>query len=230
MSAPNDLGPAKRAAGIAAARLVEPGMRVGLGSGSTAVEFVRALGERARGGLRITAVATSIATEKLARDEGIAIEPLDAMIDLAVDGADAVTSNRDALKGFGGALFREKMIALAAGRFVIVVDETKRMDLLSDAGRVPIEVMQFGVERTMRAIQQVGLEPSLRRTTDGSIFVTDNGQFIVDAAFRVSIEPARLASALDSITGIVEHGLFLGMAHAVIVGRRDGTTIEFGRG
>jgi ribose 5-phosphate isomerase A len=230
MADADDLERAKRAAALAAARLVEPGMRVGLGSGTTAAMFVRALGERVRDGLRIRAVATSNATESLARAEGIEIEPLDVDLDIAVDGADAVTANRDALKGFGGALFREKMIALAARRFVLIVDESKRKEVLGDAGRLPIEVMRFGVGRTLRAIEALGLDPALRRTAERDPVVSDNGQYIVDAAFRLSIEPQRLARALDGITGVVEHGLFLGIASAVIVGRRDGTVIEFGIG
>ena len=225
----------KDAAARAALTLVRAGMCVGLGTGSTASRFVRALGERVRTGLAITAVCTSRATEDLARKEGITVVDLDRVgrVDLAVDGADAVDPRLDLVKGYGGALFREKMVALAAERFVVVVDAAKPVESLAHAGRVPVETVRFGVESTSQRIAELGLRPELHRGDDGQPFVTDNGCFVVFAHFVENesngFDAARLATALKSITGVVEHGFFLDITTEVLVGEDDGSVRRLSR-
>lgn len=213
----------KRQVAESAAMLVEDGMLVGLGSGSTAEMFVQALGSRAREGLRVHAVATSQRTESAARAAGITLIELDGPLDLAVDGADAVERETlSAIKGLGGALTREKVVAAAARDFVLIVDTTKVVDRLCDAFDripVPIEVLSFGWRMTSRRLANLG-RPVLRER-DGVPVETDNGNLIVDLYDPSEADPGQLALAIDSITGVVEHGLFLGMATSAIVGSPD---------
>ena len=201
----------KKQVAEAAARLVDGGMLVGLGSCSTAELFVQALGARVADGLRIRAVATSGRSEAAARAVGIELVELDGPIDLAVDGADVVERETlAAIKGLGGALTREKIVAAAARSFVLIVDTTKIVDDLADAYDrvpVPIEVLSFGWKLTAQRLSELG-----------SPVVTDNGNLILDLYHPIEPDPARLAGAIDTITGVVEHGLFLGMAGSAIVG------------
>jgi ribose 5-phosphate isomerase A len=214
----------KRAAGEAAAKLVEPGMRVGLGTGTTARWFVIALGSRVREGLRIGCVATSDATTQLAAEQGIAVEALDRRgLDLAVDGADEVDPDLRLLKGRGGALVREKIVAAAARSFVVVVDETKLRAAL--AGIVPVEVVPFGVDRTLALLESTGAPFALRRA-GGAPAVSDNGNLIADGEYAALDDPEGLAARLDAIPGVVGHGLFLGMADLVLVGGTDTGSVE----
>ena len=207
----------------AAARMVEDGMIVGLGSGSTAELFVRALGARVADGLRVRAVATSSRTETIARSMGIEVVELDCPLDLVVDGADAVERGTlAAIKGLGGALTREKIVAAAARRFVLIVDTTKVVNRFGDAFvRVPapVEVLSFGWKMTVRRLAEIG-SPVVREQ-DGAPVMTDNGNLIVDLYHPGELDPHRLAAAIDSITGVVEHGLFLDMAVSAIVGSPD---------
>ncbi len=207
----------------AALHLVEDGMLVGLGSGSTAELFVRALGARVADGLRVRCVATSRRTEAAARAAGIELIDLDGFLDLAVDGADAVERETlAAIKGLGGALTREKIVAAAARTFVLIVDTTKVVDRLSDAFDrvpVPVEVLPFGWKLTAHRLSDLGTP--VVRERDGAPLVTDNGNMILDLYQPVVARPDELAASIDAITGVVEHGLFLDMAASAIVGSPD---------
>lgn len=207
----------------AAARLVDDGMLVGIGSGSTAEMFVQAIAARVTDGLRMRAVATSRRTEAMARSAGIELVELDGPLDLAIDGADAVDRRTlAAVKGLGGALTREKIVAAAARTFVLIVDTTKVVDRLADAYDrvpVPVEVLPFGWKMTARRLRDLG-SPVVRER-DGEPVTTDNGNLILDLYHPVESDPTRLAAAIDAITGVVEHGLFLDMASSAIVGSPD---------
>ncbi|HEY0435036.1 MAG TPA: ribose-5-phosphate isomerase RpiA [Phenylobacterium sp.] len=220
----------KRAAGEAAAALVEAGMVVGLGTGSTAVWFVKALGARK---LDIRCVATSTATAGLATDLGMTVAELGETkgIDLTVDGADEIGPGLALIKGGGGALLREKLVWEASNRCVVIADAAKSVPVL---GRypLPIEVVAFGHKTTALRICdvlaefEIGMMPRLRMK-DGAPVRTDGGNLIYDAACGRIEEPALLAAALKSVTGVVEHGLFLDLADQALIGGPDGvTTLE----
>jgi ribose 5-phosphate isomerase A len=216
---------AKRTAGEAAARLVEDGMTLGLGTGTTARWFIEAVGSRVADGLRVTAVATSLASAALAARLGIPLLELDARgVDLAVDGADTVDPDLRLLKGLGGALVRERIVAEASSRFVIVADESKLRPYL--AGFVPVELLMFGWHHTMTLLSQSGAEFQLRLDAAGEPLRSDNGNLIADGEFGPIADPEGLAARLDAIAGVVGHGLFLGMADLVIVGSADGSIRE----
>ena len=207
-----------------AASLVEPGMIVGLGSGSTAELAVRELAERVRSGLQVVAVATSQRTARLARRVGLELRPPTEVdrIDLAIDGADEVEERSLALlKGRGGALVREKLVASMADRVVIVVDETKLVTQLGTRHPVPVEVVPFGWSWCARWLEEMGGTVVLRCREDGRPFRSDNGNFILDVWFGPIAEPQRLAEAVKRLPGVVDHGLFLGLADEVIVGSPD---------
>lgn len=216
---------AKQAAARQALKLVQPGMTLGLGTGSTASHFVRGLGALIQDGLAIAgAVATSRATADLATQHGIAlIEPDgDTRIDLAVDGADEIDPALTLIKGGGGALLREKIVAAAAGRFVVIADSGKQVARL---GRfpLPVEVTPFAwaitARRTAAALREAGCGRDILslRQRDGAAFVTDGGNFILDCQASDIPDPALLARLLRDIPGVVEHGLFIGLAHEAIV-------------
>ena len=215
----------KRAAGEAAARLVEAGMVVGLGTGSTAVWFVKALAAR---GLDITCVATSTATAELARDLGMKLADLGEVreIDLTVDGADEIGPGLSLIKGAGGALLREKLVWEASKRCVTIADAAKRVPVL---GQFPlsVEVVSFGHQTTALRICDalsecdLGAAPRLRQK-DGQVFRTDGGNVIYDIPCGRIEDPARLGAALKAVTGVVEHGLFLDLADLALIGTPDG--------
>lgn len=222
---------AKRAAAEKALALVESGMSLGIGTGSTAEFFIQVLADRVKDGLQIRGVATSERTVNLATDLGIPLISLDeaGSLALAIDGADEVDPNFRLIKGGGGALLREKLVATAARRVVIVVDESKRVDRL---GRFPlaIEVVAFGAQTTRNRIvalaNKLGMTNSkvaLRLDQFGEPFVTDSGNVIVDAALGSIADPPALAAALKATTGVVDHGLFIDLCDALIVGRADGS-------
>ena len=222
----------KRAAGEAAAALVQPNMTVGLGTGSTAAWFVRALGERVRYGLRVRGVPTSDATAELAREAGLPLVDLDEAgeIDLTVDGADEIGPGLALIKGGGAALLREKLVWQASRRCVVISDASKRVSRL---GRfpLPVEVVRFGHATTARRISSVlgradyVVKPQLRSKDDGPV-VTDAGNLIYDLPCRSISDPQGLASALKAITGVVEHGLFLGLADEAIIATDGGLARE----
>ncbi len=203
--------------------LVEDGMCVGLGTGSTARWFILGLAERVRQGLTIRAVATSVASASLASQHGIDVEELGAGgLDLAVDGADSVDPALRLIKGRGGAMLREKIVAASAARFVVIVDDSKYMSQLS--GRVPVEVIHFGSARTLHALsERTSMEFTFRAGTDGELFTTDDGNLVADSEYTDVADPVALAAEIGSIPGVAGHGLFLGMTDTVIVGHSDGT-------
>lgn len=224
----------KRAAAERAAALVADGMRLGLGTGSTAAHFVAALGARVRGGLDVVGVPTSEATRAQAEREGIRLTTLDETpeLDLTVDGADEIDGSLRLIKGGGGALLREKIVAAASRRMVVIADGSKRVERL---GRfpLPIEVVPFGLEATRRAIacalDRVDNRGDLRLRTaaNGEPFATDGGHLILDAHLGRIDAPEALAAALATVPGVVEHGLFLGLATGAVLATEDGL-VEIG--
>jgi ribose 5-phosphate isomerase A len=221
-------GPADAARLDAARRavdLVRSGMVLGLGSGVTASAAVREMGRRLASGLLsdIVGVPTSNATRDLARAVGVQLTDLSSglRIDLTIDGADEVSPDGDLLKGLGGALLREKLVALNSRRLVIAVDQTKLVRRLGERAPLPIEVVPFGWSTHLEYLRELGAEPNLRvRKGEAAPFVTDDGHYIIDARFQGGIaDPRALADVLATKTGIVETGLFLGMSPEVVVGR-----------
>jgi ribose 5-phosphate isomerase A len=221
---------AKQAAADAAAALVEDGMLVGLGSGTTLRRFVRSLGVRVGQGLRITGVPTSESTRALAVEVGVPVADLNNVgaLDLVLDGADEIDPQGRMIKGGGGNLLWEKIVATAGRRFVAVIDETKPVAHL---GRfpLPVEVVRFGWRATERQIRGLlvesgFLEPAMTlRGSQGAPFLTDSGHYILDCALGEIAHPKPLAIALDCIAGVVENGLFIDIARSAILGRPDGT-------
>ncbi len=223
-----DLERAKEAAARAAVEGVRPGMRVALGTGTSAAHAVRALARRFPG-TPVECVASSRATEELARSLGLRVRALrpDDRFDLMIDGADEVSPRLDLTKGGGGALFREKLLAELSRSRVIVVDPTKLVDRLGTRARIPVEVVPYARAVLARRFADEGFRVSHRAARGGAPFVTDNGNEILDLAPADPIEdPAALAAALRAPTGVVETGLFVGMADRVLVGRPDGTVDE----
>jgi len=215
----------KRTAAVAAARQLENGMVVGLGSGSTAKLAVTAIGQRVQEGLRIVGIPTSEQTAEQARALGIPLSTLEeyAQIDVTIDGADEVElGTLNLIKGGGGNQLREKIVATASLRLVIVVDESKVADQLGTRAKVPVEVAQFGWQATARSLAKLKAAPTLRLRSGGEPFITDGGNYILDCAFGPIENAAALQSELDSVVGVVEHGLFVGLASQVLVGRPDG--------
>jgi ribose 5-phosphate isomerase A len=222
----------KRAAAARALDYVQPGMRLGLGSGSTAKVFVELLAERVRGGLAVTGVPTSETTRADAERFGIPLLTLDEApaLDLTVDGADEIAPDLTVTKGGGGALLREKIVAAASARVVVIADETKWVPLL---GRfpLPIEVVPFGLETTRRAVEAAARVAGcpgpamLRRSPEGHAFVTDGGHLILDAALVSIPDPAGLAFRLAGIPGVVEHGLFIGLVDIAIIAGAGGVWV-----
>jgi ribose 5-phosphate isomerase A len=214
----------KRMAGERAAQLVENGMTVGLGSGSTSLAFVRALGDRVSSGLQIKAVSSSVRTSQEALDAGLELIDLESRLDIAVDGADIIErGSLCAIKGLGGALTREKLVALAAERFILVGDASKIVDHLSDSQPripVPVEIVPFGWKLTRQRLSLLG-DPVLRES-DGKPTVTDNANLIVDLYGVDYAQIPDLGNAIKEITGVVEHGLFLNMAALAIIAGDDG--------
>lgn len=207
---------------------VEDGMKLGIGTGSTAEEFVRLLAGRIAAGLRVVGVPTSERTARLCRELSVPLSTLDELpeLDLTVDGADEIGPGLVLVKGGGGALLREKIVAAASRRMIVIVDETKLVEAL---GRfpLPVEVNPFGLGATRHAIERaagrLGLSGTLKtRMAGDGPFVTDGGHFIVDASFGRIPEPRALADALKEIPGVVEHGLFIGLADLAIVAGADG--------
>jgi ribose 5-phosphate isomerase A len=218
----------KQAAAEAAVGLVESGMIVGLGTGSTAKLAVEALGKRVQEGLRIVGIPTSEYTARQARGLGIRISSLaeHAEIDLTIDGADEIQRETlDLIKGRGGALLHEKVIASSSRRLIIIADDTKLVDWLGAHVAVPVEVVQFEWQATERKLQKLGAQTELRSASNDGPFVTDSGNFIVDCSFSRIDAPAELDQQLNSVVGVVEHGLFLKMTSQAIVAGRDGVKV-----
>ena len=215
----------KREAAEAAAGLVQDGMTVGLGTGSTATFAIAQLAERVKSGLRIKAVPTSERSAAQARDGGIELVELDEglRLDLTIDGADSVArTSLHLVKGLGGALLREKIVAAASKRLLIVVDSSKMVDQLSENAPVPIEVTPFGWRATAGSIAVLGTRPILRHDAGGTPFRTDGGNLILDCHTGPISDPAALDAALQAIVGVVETGLFIGRTSEVFLAGPEG--------
>jgi ribose 5-phosphate isomerase A len=209
-----------------AVELVEDGMVLGLGTGSTTRLAVDEIGMLVKAGYDLTGIPTSVETERQARSLGIPLTTLDKVeaIDLTIDGADEVDPSFRLIKGLGGALLREKMVAHYSKQEIIIVDDSKTVEVLGLKTPLPVEVVQFSHQRTRRELEALGCTASLRGSADP--FITDNGNFIYDCKFRSIDNPEDLEAKLNCIPGVVENGLFLGLATCVIVGTERGAAIR----
>jgi ribose 5-phosphate isomerase A len=215
---------AKLAAAQASLRFVKPGMVVGLGSGSTASLFIQLLGEQVKAGLDIVGIASSDASEQLARSLGIPITDFDhhTIIDVAIDGADEVGPRMALIKGGGGKLLREKIVASASKRFIIVADESKLVHQLG-AFPLPIEVIKMAVPLVAAQLQAIGFTPKIRQAKDGSgHYITDEGNILLDCSSAGIANPEETAAEIRAMVGVVEHGLFLGMAERAVIAGENG--------
>jgi ribose 5-phosphate isomerase A len=222
----------KRAAAARALEFVRPGMRLGLGTGSTAQHFVELLAERVRTGLGIVAVPTSEATRAVAERLGIALTTLDetSELDLTIDGADEIAPDLTLIKGGGGALLREKIVAAASAKMLVIADESKWVSML---GRfpLPVEIAPFGAAVTRRAVEAAAAAAGcpgpalLRKDKNGHAFVTDGGHWMLDAQLQRIPDPQALADRLCAVPGVMEHGLFIGLAGTAILGGPDGVRL-----
>jgi ribose 5-phosphate isomerase A len=213
----------KQLAAEKAVEYVKDGMKVGLGTGSTAYWAIRKLGERVSEGLKITAVATSRASEEQARELGIpmvAFGDIDSL-DLTIDGADELDSSLQLIKGGGGALLREKIVASNSTRMIVIADEGK---VVSTLGKfpLPVEIVPFAWEWTVAELAKLGCQPELRRSGE-ELYKTDNGNYIADCRFEAIESAPKLALTIQSIPGVVDHGLFIGIAAMAIIGKHDGS-------
>jgi ribose 5-phosphate isomerase A len=218
-----DVEAQKRAAAARALAFVQPGMRLGLGTGSTAGYFVELLAERVRSGLDVVAVPTSEATRAQAERLGIALATLEETpaLDLTVDGADEIAPGLALIKGGGGKLLREKIVASASRRFVVIADESKIVSTLG-AAPLPVEVIPMAAPLVRRSLQELGFNVRLRMGREGSPYITDEGNLLFDCSGMLIEDPEGLAAILDRTVGLVEHGLFLHRASLAIVATEDG--------
>lgn len=224
---------AKQAAGSEGAALVESGMTIGLGTGSTTAYALEAIGRRIReDGLIVRGVPTSFAAERLARQHGIPLTTLDEVdrLDLALDGADEVDPALNLIKGRGAAHAREKVIAYQADRFIVLVDPRKRVDQLGTAWPVPVEVMPMAATPVMRTLRSMGATPELRmgQEKDGPV-ITDQGFWVIDAHFEGMADPNEVDRKLSMRPGVLDHGLFLDLATDVLIGQPDGAVEQLTR-
>jgi ribose 5-phosphate isomerase A len=211
----------KERAAASAAELVKNGMVIGLGSGSTAEIAIRILGQKVKNGLQVIGVPTSHKSEVLAHALGMRLATLEdyPALDLTIDGADEVElGSLDLIKGRGGALLREKIVASSSRQLIIVVDESKIVNKLGSHGEVPVEIVSFGWQSTAHRLEKLGWKPALRTGPDRLPFVTDGGHYILDCSFEKGISIQSRAAQLHDTVGVVEHGMFLGMTTEVHVG------------
>lgn len=229
MAMGSEVDDAKEAAARAACEHLEDGMVVGLGTGSTAAFAVKRVAERVEEGLDVRGVPTSVETMELARHLGVELTTLDDVeaVDVTIDGADEVTPDRQLIKGLGGALLREKIVASVTDRQVIIVDERKLVDRLGSRAPLPVEVLRFGRRPVSRHLREMGFAPQLREDEDGAPFLTDNGNLVLDLPLDEVEDPHELEAAIDRVPGVVENGLFLDMVDDVVVGEPDGSTRAF---
>lgn len=202
---------------------VKSGMVVGLGSGSTASIAIKLLGEKVREGMNVVGISTSRDSEILGRSVGIEIAELKdhPVVDVTIDGADEVDPSLNLVKGLGGALVREKIVASATKLEIIVVDDSKLVEFICQKAPLPVEIVRFAHQSTMRRLESLGCRPVLRKR-DGEMFVTDNGNYIADCKFEKIDDPGAMESRINNIPGVVDNGLFVGLAHKVIVASKEG--------
>ncbi|MGG5337419.1 ribose-5-phosphate isomerase RpiA [Enterococcus sp. AZ172] len=217
----------KQLVGIKAAEFVEDGMIVGLGTGSTAYYMVEEIGRRMREeGLKITGVTTSSGTKAQAESLGIPLKSIDEVpvVDLTIDGADEISADFQGIKGGGAALLFEKIVASYSKQTIWIVDGSKMVDQL---GRfpLPVEVIPYGSQQLMRLFKEKNYQPVLRQTETGEIVVTDSGHYIIDLHLERIEDPEKLATYLDQLVGVVEHGLFLNMVSKVVVASENGVSV-----
>ena len=222
-----DLDSLKKAAALKAVEFVRDGMVVGLGTGSTAHHMVLALGEKVRAGMKLSGVPTSRETAALARQQGIVLIDADNawVIDVAIDGADQVDPDFNLIKGGGGALLKEKIVAASAKQFIVLVDHTKRVPVLGGAFPLPVEVIPFGRGSTAREIEALTQSRVVLRERNGAPFTTEAGNMIVDVHLTRIDQPRNLEIALNHIPGVVETGLFVGRTDLLIVGTANGVEL-----
>ena len=218
----------KQNLGRQAVQFVQPGMTVGIGTGSTANWFIHFLAEKIQNGLDCRGVPTSQQTKLLAEERGISIVELNEVnqIDLTIDGADEINPLLQLIKGGGGALLQEKMVAVASQKLIIIADETK---MVSQFGKfpLPVEVVPYGWKQTKKQIEGLGCKNAMIRATEGKIFITDHGHFILDCHFQKIEDAALLQTQLNNIPGVVDNGLFIDLADGALIGYGDGTIKEF---
>jgi ribose 5-phosphate isomerase A len=227
-----DIEAQKRAAAARAVEFVHPGMRLGLGTGSTAKHFVELLGERVRAGLDVVGVPTSETTRALAEKLGVKLTTLDETpeLDLTVDGADEIAPDLTLIKGGGGALLREKIVASASATMLVIADESKCVSQLGQFP-LPVEIVPFGAQATRRAVEAAASAAGcpgaaiMRKGPNGHAFVTDGGHWVLDAQLQRIPDPQALAARLAVIPGVMEHGLFIGLARTAIVAGPDGVRL-----
>lgn len=214
----------KKNAAEKAVQYVRDGMKVGLGTGSTAYFAIVRIGELVKEGLHIQAVATSKASERLAIQHGITLTPFNQIdrLDLTIDGADELDAQLRLIKGGGGALLREKITAFHSDQLLIVADEGKVVNPLGSFP-LPVEIVPFASDWTLSALEQLGCDVQLRKSEANNLYISDNGNYIADCKFGIIDSPEQLQKQLKGIPGVVEHGLFIGMADRVFVGRNDGS-------
>lgn len=212
----------KKIAGDKSAEYIKDGMVVGLGTGSTAYHMVNAVGERVKNGLKIKAIPTSNATEAQARALGIPLLTIDEIdhIDLVLDGVDEIDPQFGAIKGGGGALYREKVVASLAKEVIWIMDESKLVEQIG-AFPLPVEIAQYGAKQTIEKMASYGWNPVLR-VRDGKNYITDNGNFIVDMHLGAGFDIEKIRKTLDTMVGVLEHGLFLNMCKRIVVGTSSG--------
>ena len=218
----------KQKIGRQATELVKPGMTIGIGTGSTVYWFINYLAEKIQGGLNCYGVPTSQQTRLLAQERGIAIVELNEVnqIDLTIDGADEIDPLLQLIKGGGGALLQEKMVATASQQVMIIADESKMVKQLGKFP-LPVEVVPYGWKQTKKQIELLGCISAVIRAAEGKFFVTDHGHYILDCHYYKIEDAPVLHTQLNNIPGVVENGLFIGMADGALIGYADGTIKEF---
>jgi ribose 5-phosphate isomerase A len=219
---------AKALVGKRAAEFVEDGMAVGLGTGTTSIMFIRALGDRVKAGLKIRCVASSDASTALGKSLGMDVVSLPELpeLDIYIDGADEIGPGLSLIKGGGGALLREKIVASSARKFIVVADSSK---VVATLGRfpLPVEVIKMALPLVTKKLRELGLNPVQRHHPDGSVYLTDEDNFILDCACAQIVDPAATAAAIRGVIGVVEHGLFLNMASVALIAGEDGVTERY---
>lgn len=213
----------KQQVALAAVKHTQSGMKLGLGTGSTANYVIRALGKRLKEGSlkNIKGVPTSQATAELAESVGIPLTDLGSGVDLAIDGIDEVTDALDATKGAGGALLREKIVEARSSILILIGDASKRVSRLGENFPIPVEVLQFGFEAAAGDLEKLGCRAALRER-DGKPFLSDNGNYVIDCRFEAAFDAYEVGSAINDVPGVLEHGLFLGLASLVYIASEEG--------